>query len=456
MSFLLPPSPPHPESHRSSERAGGAAGSAAGGASAPRTALRPLEAHGDEPPRLSSHDHHDGDHHHHHRELSSYYWDVAYTVLVPRNATAYDDDGLTPTTLASHIVAKLRNATKTSAQALVIANVTDIEPELSTLAAIGGITRSPTQQPSSPRPSPAPTHPPTTSVVPSNTPTPAPSFHKSASPTHRPTHAPTLFHIVGSEAQYTPSTPLVLRAVVASVPFFVVLVALVAVGCCKWHAAGGTFCEVCFPLDVDASLVMFSNFAGGDGDADVKAQDDKYVTQHRTGGVYTWAKQFHAKYIVGATPSGLALTGLMRNIEMEQLGHYKAAAVTLDPEGMGLASSSPGGGGGGRGGGGGGFLGARDSDLVDFTSAVDEGRSLQPSVHGFADDTPVERKLDVLEGVAVEMARKQQELVNALVVSEEKHATLAAELGGLTSAKGEKVAFKSLYGATETLGRDCT
>jgi len=355
------------------------------------------------------------------RHLKAYYWDVRYTVIVTPDDTAYEPLTLTPTLLAANIVSSLTAAGQ--AGTFVVANATSAGPDPATLGAIEGITRSPTPQPSSPAPTNQPTHLPSVSVVPSLPPTMSPIVSPTPRPSGKPTHAPTLDHINLSEDRYSPRTSILLRFGLLLVPLGVVFLGLVGSLCCR---SPPKCCWCCFPTEVDAGLVMFSNFAGGGvGAKGAAVVDEQYVTQHRKGGIYTWSKQFHARMMVNATPTGLGLAGALRDVERAQL----------------LAGGEAGGGGG-------------DDGLVDFTEAVDRGDVI--GARGFSGaldpGTTPEQKLAALERIAVDMARKQQELVNALEASEEKHKALEAEVSTLR-VRGKTPTIKAIHDDTEALGR---
>jgi hypothetical protein len=179
-----------------------------------------------------------------------------------------------------------------------------------------GITRSPTPQPSSPAPSKTPTHVPSQSVVPTFLPTSAPVPSPIAVPTLSPSHAPTRYHIIYADA-INLDTSLHVKLLALAVPLIVLLITFTAI--CFVRFCRET-CWFCFPGDDIQNLVIFSSFAGNE--QSTAKNDDKYVAQHRTGAVYTWAKQFHSKYLVMGTPTGLKLHDAFHEVELQQLEPY--------------------------------------------------------------------------------------------------------------------------------------
>ena len=114
---------------------------------------------------------------------------------------------------------------------------------------------------------------------------------------------------------------------IALVPLIVLALGLLGSLCCK---AKPEFCWCCFGDDDDSTkLVIFSSFAGEASEEATAELDEKYVHQHRVGGVYTWAKQFHGKFVVQGTPTGLKMAQHMRAMEREQLLGYKQPKTKL-------------------------------------------------------------------------------------------------------------------------------
>ncbi len=94
--------------------------------------------------------------------------------------------------------------------------------------------------------------------------------------------------------------------------------------------------------------------------------------------------------------------------------------------------------------------------LMDFMKVIDEGEIIQaqaPQRQGEVGEAESsEDKLARLENIAVDMVRKQQELVNALMVAEEKHRGLHNELLTLKNSQGKTAKMQAIGDATTTLG----
>jgi uncharacterized iron-regulated membrane protein len=89
------------------------------------------------------------------------------------------------------------------------------------------------------------------------------------------------------------------------VPLAITFFALVGLICCRFKRTFAPWWRL-FQSEEDGSLVMFSSFAGVELEAE--EVDEQNVAQQRQGGVYTWAKQFHAKSVVQGTPTAQHLT----------------------------------------------------------------------------------------------------------------------------------------------------
>jgi len=378
----------------------------------------------------------------HGRRLESVFWDVQYTILVLPEDTSLGVT--TPTELATSVTTALATAS------LKLAGVASVAPEPATLAtAVEGITRAPTPQPSSPAPTRQPTHVPTQSVQPTVVPSPAPFISPTPPPTWRPSHAPT-FYFVEHSSEFvfgTPATSFRLKAMALAIPILLALLALLGSACCRLKPR---FCSICFPEESERPLVMFSNFVTGSEDA-AKAEDEKFDIAHKSAPVYTWAKSFHAKFLVQATPTGNALRNTISTMEAKQmLGLSKYAPVTVggpqmmrsDEDGWNEEEEGK----------------FEASSFSRFVRAVDEGEVVSPDTYGntlkLGEAGPSEEeRLVQMEQVAVAMARKQQELVDALTVAEEKQTGLQLELATLRSSKGKTAQLAAIRDATETLGR---
>ena len=378
----------------------------------------------------------------HGRRLESVFWDVQYTILVLPEDTSLGVT--TPTELATSVTTSLATSS------LKLAGVSSVAPEPATLAtAVEGITRAPTPQPSSPAPTKQPTHLPTQSVQPTIVPSAAPFISPTPPPTWRPSHAPT-FYFVEHSSEFvfgTPATTFRLKAMALAVPVLLVLLALLGSACCRLKPR---FCSICFPEESERPLVMFSNFVTGSEEA-AKAEDEKFDDAHKSAPVYTWAKSFHAKFLVQATPTGNALRNTISTMEAKQmLGLSKYAPVTVggpqmmrsDEDGWNEEEEGK----------------FEASSFSRYVTAVDEGVVVSPDVYGntlkLGEAGPTEEeRLVQMEQVAVAMARKQQELVDALTVAEEKQTGLQLELTTLKSAKGKTGKLAAIRDATETLGR---
>merc|ERR1711965_386267 len=99
---------------------------------------------------------------------------------------------------------------------------------------------------------------------------------------------------------------------------------------------------------------------------------------------------------------------------------------------------------------------AENAKLLEFMRAIDEGEIIPaqaPKQEGGEDASESEEsKLARLESIAVDMVRKQQELVNALMVAEEKHRGLHNELLTLKNSQGKTAKMQAIGDATTTLG----
>jgi hypothetical protein len=196
---------------------------------------------------------------------------------------------------------------------------------------------------------------------------------------------------------------------------------------------------------------MFSNFVTGSEEA-ARATDAKFASAAKTGPVYTWAKGFHAKFVVQATPTSLALRDAVAAIEAKQmrgLAKYRPVAVG----GAGMMGDD-----------GDSWLGEEEakaeaaSSFARFVAAVDKGEAVAVQNYGhvlkLGEAAPSEEeRLGQMEQVAVAMARKQQELVDALTVAEERQTGLQNELASHKTAKGKQARMAAIGDTTETLGR---
>jgi hypothetical protein len=245
-----------------------------------------------------------------------------------------------------------------------------------------------------------------------------------------------------------PATSFRLKALALAVPALLALLGVLGAACCRLQPRA---CAVCFPEEVERPLVMFSNFVTGSEEA-ARATDAKFASAAKTGPVYTWAKGFHAKFVVQATPTSLALRDAVAAIEAKQmrgLAKYRPVAVG----GAGMMGDD-----------GDSWLGEEEakaeaaSSFARFVAAVDKGEAVAVQNYGhvlkLGEAAPSEEeRLGQMEQVAVAMARKQQELVDALTVAEERQTGLQNELASLKTAKGKQARMAAIGDTTETLGR---
>ena len=97
--------------------------------------------------------------------------------------------------------------------------------------------------------------------------------------------------------------------------------------------------------------------------------------------------------------------------------------------------------------------------LIEFMKVIDEGKVINAHAPQMAqgngehlESAEVNVKLARLENIAVDMVRKQQELVNAVMVAEEKHRGLHNELLTLKTSQGKNAKMQAIGDATTTLG----
>ena len=154
------------------------------------------------------------------------------------------------------------------------------------------------------------------------------------------------------------------------------------------------------------------------------------MDQQRTGALYTWAKQYQARSLVQGTPTGQRLAASLRQIEAQELRLYRPLGPVEDDEAKVLALLKV----------------LDDGGVLDArTPRLPPERNANGQVVLESDES----RLAKLENIAVDMARKQQELVAALTVAEERQRSLHGDLVGLRS--GPRAEVVAINDSTTTL-----
>lgn len=190
--------------------------------------------------------------------------------------------------------------------------------------------------------------------------------------------------------------------------FFTVFVPLILFGAVVVCAVMCFFFPTIYVKDEDPGITMYSTYAGS-----VTADPDVYVPSEpvREGAIYTWAKQFHTRILVRSTPIGHTLAPVMKEVHDRQRSAVGLAAT----EGHTAKGLEP--------------------FIKDAEAGQPKAMIPMPDMARLTEEERVAK----MEEIAVDMARKQQELVVALSVAQEKQDTLRSELQQLKAKKQDEV-----------------